>query len=202
MTTTMPSADLAPAAGAARAHANPSPLPLGSLVMRVAGVLLAVFALTAIVVRLLAAGPVRSWLGFPFTGVPATVVEAARIFANNATAMFGLFGLLLIAQLAERRPHGPARAQRWIQTGGELLLAGAIAANLVVVGAALGAYGTRMVRAVLPHGPVELAAFAVAIALYLQGRQRALPVRQLLLTAAASVGLLAAAALLEALVIV
>ena len=77
-----------------------------------------------------------------------------------------------------------------------------IAANLAVVGAALGAYGTRMVRAVLPHGPVELAAFALAIALYLQGRHRAIAVRHLIATGAASLGLLAAAAVLEALVVV
>ena len=77
-----------------------------------------------------------------------------------------------------------------------------IAANLLVVGAALGAYGTRMLRAVLPHGPVELAAFALAIALYLQGRHRAIAVRHLIATGAASLGLLAAAAVLEALVIV
>ena len=50
-----------------------------------------------------------------------------------------------------------------------------IAANVLVVGAALGAYGERMVRAMLPHGPVELAAYALALALYLQGRSRALP---------------------------
>ena len=60
-------------------------------------------------VRLAAAGRVREWLGFPFTGVPATLEEAARIFAHNAGAMLGICGLLLIAQLAARRPDGPAR---------------------------------------------------------------------------------------------
>ena len=97
------------------------------------------------------------------------------IFAHNARAILGVFGLLLIAQLAARRPGGPGRAQRLILAGGELILAGVIAANVLVVGAGLGAYGERMARAMLPHGPVELAAYALALALYLQGRSRALP---------------------------
>ena len=46
---------------------------------------------------------------------------------------------------------------------------------MLVVGAAIGAYGTRMVGAMLPHGPVELAAYSLALALYLHGRRRALP---------------------------
>ena len=54
-----------------------------------------------------------------------------------------------------------------------------------------------MARAMLPHGPVELAAFALALALYLQGRRRALPVRYLVTTGAISVMLLAGAAVLE-----
>ena len=54
-----------------------------------------------------------------------------------------------------------------------------IVANVLVVGAGLGAYGARMVRAELPHGPVELAAYALALGLYLQGRRRALPAAHL-----------------------
>ena len=197
LATPAPTARTSAAAPARRARRT------GGLALRVALGLLAVIAIVAIAVRLAAAGRVRAWLGFPFTGVPATLEEAAQIFAHNARAMLGICGLLLIAQLAARRPEGPARTQRYLQVAGEMLLAGVIAANLAVVGAALGAYGTRMVRAVLPHGPVELAAFALAIALYLQGRHRAIAVRHLIATGAASLGLLAAAAaLLEALVVV
>jgi hypothetical protein len=85
---------------------------------------------------------------------------------------------------------------------GEAVVTGIVVANVLVVGAALGAYEARMVRAMLPHGPVELAAFATAIALYLQGRQHALPVRQLLLTGAVSVLILGVGAVLEVLVVV
>jgi hypothetical protein len=197
---TMSLATLAPAARTSAAAPVEGARRTAGLAARVALGLLAVIAMVALAVRLACAGRVRAWLGFPFTGVPASLEEAARIFAHNAGAMLGIGGLLLIAQLAARRPEGPARTQRYLQVAGELLLAGVIAANLAVVGAALGAYGDRMLRAVLPHGPVELAAFALAIALYLQGRHRALAARHLLTTATASLGLLAAAALLEALV--
>ena len=205
LTVSLPAPSTTPAAAAASSTTlawTPGARATGKLAVRVALMLLAVIAVIAIIVRVVAAGRAREWLGFPFTGVPATPPEAGRIFAHNAGAMLGAFGLLLIAQVAARRPHGPATVQRWIRAAGELLLAGVIAANLAVVGAALGAYGTRMVRAVLPHGPVELAAFALAIALYLQGRHRAIAARHLIATGAASLGLLAAAAVLEALVIV
>ena len=79
----------------------------------------------------------------------------------------------------------------------ELLVAGQVAFNTLVVGSALGAYGARMVRAMLPHGPVELAALAVALALVIAGCRRSLPVRGMLAWAVVSVGLLAIAAILE-----
>jgi hypothetical protein len=55
-----------------------------------------------------------------------------------------------------------------------------------------------MVRAMLPHGPFEVAAYSLALALYLQGRHRPLPAVRTTRTIAASVALLALAALLEA----
>ena len=131
------------------------------------------------VVRVTLAGRARGWLGYSFPGVSPRPNVAVAIFAHNGRAILGVFGLLLIAQLARAPPGRPGRAQRLILAGGELILAGVIAANVLVVGAGLGAYGERMVRAMLPHGPVELAAYALALALYLQGRRRALPAAHL-----------------------
>jgi hypothetical protein len=173
-----------------------------ALAIGVAGVLLAAIAVVAVLVGVTGGAAVREWLAYPFTGVPATTGEAGVIFAHNVRALLGVIGLLLIAQVAAHQPGGATRAQKAVRIAGETVLAGIVAANVLVVGAALGAYGTRMAGAMLPHGPVELAGFATAIALYVQGRDRALPTRQLVLTAAASVLLLAAAALLEALVVV
>jgi hypothetical protein len=119
------------------------------------------------------------------------------IFTSNSRELLGVLGLLLIAQIAVRRIDGPTRAQRLLRAGGELVLAGAITANVLVVGGAVGAYGERMVRAMLPHGPFEVAAYSLALALYLQGRRRPLPTVRTAGTIAASVALLALAALLE-----
>jgi hypothetical protein len=77
------------------------------------------------------------------------------------------------------------------------VLAGGVAANVIVVGASFGAYGPRMARAALPHGPVELAAYSLALALYIQGRDQPLPARHVLAVGALSTSALAAAALLE-----
>jgi hypothetical protein len=65
----------------------------------------------------------------------------------------------------------------------------------VVLG--LGGCGIHMVRALLPHAPLEVGAFVLAIVLYLAVRRRPLlPCRAVTLVAA-SVTLLAIAALLE-----
>jgi hypothetical protein len=171
--------------------------PTALLTLRVAAVLLAASAATSGVTRIAAAERARRWLDYPFTGVPARIRDAVAIFAHNARALLGVFGLLLIAQLAARAPGGPSRAQRATRAVGELLIAGLVAANVLAVGASLGAYGERMARAMLPHGPVELAAFSLGLALYVQGRDRPVSVRHLAGTAVISMGLLFAAALLE-----
>ena len=167
------------------------------LTARVAVLLVGLMTASAAVTRVGAAAATRRWLAYPFTGVPTRLDEAGAILAHNGRAVLGVYGLLLIAQLTLREPAQPRRARRTLQSLGEAVLCGLAAANTVLVGAALGAYGSRMARAMLPHGPVELAAFALALALYLQGRRRALPVRYLVMTGAISVILLAGAAVLE-----
>ena len=153
--------------------------------------------LIALVTRVALARQARGWLHYTFPGVPHRIAAAAGIFANNGRELLGVLGLLLIAQLAARRADGPTRAQVAVRTGGEPLLAGAIGVNVLVVGAAIGAYGDRMIEAMLPHGPIEVSAYALALALYLKGRSRPLSGPGLAITIAASVGLLAGAALLE-----
>jgi hypothetical protein len=180
-----------------RAPARPSARDAAGLTARVAVLLIGVMAASAAVTRLAVAAPARRWLDYPFTGVPARPGEAGAILAHNGRAVLGVYGLLLIAQLALRQPAGPGGARRVLQSLGEAILCGLAIGNVVLVGAGLGAYGTRMARATLPHGPVELAAFALALALYLQGRRRPLPPSYLVTIGAISVGLLAVAAVLE-----
>jgi hypothetical protein len=53
-----------------------------------------------------------------------------------------------------------------------------------------------MAIAMLPHGPLELAAYSMALALYLRARRGPLPVRHVLATAGVClIGLLTAAVL-------
>ncbi|HUH80965.1 MAG TPA: hypothetical protein VLZ06_06525, partial [Solirubrobacteraceae bacterium] len=152
--------------------------------------------LAAVLVRLALAAQARRWLGYRFPGVPAHLSTALWILAHNARGLAGVLGLLLVAQLAARSP-GPTRAQLVLRSAGEVVIAGAIAANLLVIGAAIGGYGTQMLVAMLPHGPVELSAYSLALGLYLSGRRRALPVVHMAVVACASVALLALAAALE-----
>ena len=176
---------------------RPSARETCRLAVRVSAAIIAAIATGAIVTRLLAAAPTRRWLDYPFTGVPAGAGEAAVIAAHNGRVISGVLGLLLIAQVALREPAGPGLVQRALRGAGEALLTGQLAANVLIVSASLGAYGPRMARALLPHGPLELAAFALALALYLQGRRRQLPLGHVAATGAASALLLAAAAALE-----
>jgi hypothetical protein len=172
------------------------------LAARTVGVITIAVVLIAVVVRAGFAAGARRWLAFPFTGIPASPDEAASIFIHNLRALAAVWGMLLIARSGypAARNGQPGVVHRTLRRLGEALLGAAVAANVIVVGASFGAYGTRMVRAALPHGPVELAAYSLALALYLQGRDRRLLIRHVLAVAALSVSALALAAVLEAFV--
>ena len=120
-------------------------------------------------------------------------------FCTTSTRSSPIGGLLLVAQSPHLagRTHENGLVQRGLQFAGEILLCAAVTANVVVVGASLGAYGARMLRAALPHGPVELAAYSLALSLYIQGRRRPLAIGHVLGVAALSVSGLALAAILE-----
>lgn len=155
--------------------------------------------LIAAVVHAGFAAQARRGLAFPFTGIPARPDVAAGIFLHNLHALAAVGGMILITQSAQwtASVDAPARLSGTARRLGEVLLGGAIAANLIIVGASFGAYGTRMLRAALPHGPLELAAYSLALAVYRQGRTRALPARHLLTIVTLSVATLALGAVLE-----
>jgi hypothetical protein len=179
--------------------ASPSIAETVRLAGGVAGSLTIVCVVIALVVHASVEAIARRWLAFPFAMIPARPSEAASIFSHNARALGAVCGLLLIAQSAHWNAAGaePGPAHRMLRRLGEALLAAAVAANLVVIGASFGAYGTRMVRAALPHGPVELAAYSLALALYLHGRGQRLPARCTVAVLALSVSTLGLAAFLE-----
>jgi hypothetical protein len=166
---------------------------------RIAGALTIAVFLVALIVRLALAARARHWLAFPFAGVSSQPAEAASIFLHNLRALSAIGGMVLVAQSPHRstRDRQPGPVHWMLQRVGEALLAAAVAANVIVIGASLGAYGTRMGRAVLPHGPVELAAYSLALALYLQGRHQALRRGHIITIGALSITALAVAAVLE-----
>lgn len=153
----------------------------------------------ALAVHVWFAAAARRWLAFPFAGIPARPSEAASIFLHNLRALVAVGGLLLIAQSAywnpgAKEPRSRHRVVRWL---GEALLGAVVAANVFVVGSGFGAYGMRMLHATLPHGPLELAAYSLALSLYLQARTRRVGARLVLVMLALSVSTIALAALLE-----
>jgi len=196
---TPPELTLARRADRATLVEEPTIAETARLAARTAGVITIAVVLIALVVRAGFAASARRWLAFPFAGIPASPDEAASIFIHNLRALAAVWGMLLIARSGHSaaRNGQPGVVHQTLRRLGEALLVAAVAANVIVVGASLGAYGTRMVGAALPHGPVELAAYSLALALYLQGRNRPLPIRHVLAVAALSISVLALAALLE-----
>jgi hypothetical protein len=164
----------------------------------IGGVLIVATFLVALVVDAGFAAPARRWLAFDFAGLPARPAEAVSIFRHNLGALLAVAGLLIIAQTSYWAGETqPGRSHRLVRGAGEVLLSGAVAANVAVVGASFGAYGARMIRAALPHGPLELGAFSLALGLYMQGRHRPIPVRLMVVVGVLSAAGLALAALLE-----
>jgi hypothetical protein len=164
----------------------------------IAGVLIVATFLIALIVDVGFAPPERRWLAFGFTGLPARPAEAVGVFRHNLGALLAVAGLLVIAQTPYWAGETqPGRSHRLMRGAGEVLLSGAVAANVAVVGASFGAYGARMIRAALPHGPLELGAFSLALGLYMKGRDQPIPVGLMIVVGVLSVAGLALAALLE-----
>lgn len=174
------------------------------LATQVVGGLATAAIVIAAIVRATVAAPARRWLAYPYTGVRARPDVAAGIFAHNALVLAGIVSLVLVLQ-ARYHTVGtpiPRRFQLAARWTADWLLGALTAVNLCVIGTSFGAYGSRMVRAALPHGPVEACAFALALALYLQGRDRPFTVRHVTTVAGLALAGLAVAALLEAYVTV
>lgn len=144
--------------------------------------------------------PAGQWaLHFGFAHVPRFPRQALAIFLNNLPL---LCVPLVMAANVQVRLVIRSRGWRRIYTGFcDLVAMVPVVHTGLIVGQAVGQYGARMVAAMLPSGPVEIAAFAVATAVYVQAR-RAASIRTLVLLVrpvVVSVVLLAGAAVLEAL---
>jgi hypothetical protein len=149
--------------------------------------LLAAIAAVAVTVRLAGATPAaRSALAFEFSRPPARPGEALAVAAGNGRLVGAV---VLAALLVGLRPA--------IRPTLDLVIGALAGLNATTAGIALAAYGTRLLKAVATHAPLELAGFAVAGGAYLSARRHPLDGGQLIAAAAASSLLVAAAAVLE-----
>jgi len=159
----------------------------------------AAIAVAAVTVRLTLAAPARDLLGYAFADQHPSLAGAAAILATNARKLAGVYGLALIAQapmLAGEgcRPWAGGSLVRLACDAGAL---GLLAPSGVLVAVALGAYGSRMAAAIMPHGPLELVAFALALSVYRDARRRPVRAARALGHAATGLALLTTAALVE-----
>ena len=156
--------------------------------LRVAGAACAVCAAVALSVALAGQGAaVRAELGFTFPAAPRELRAGAAIVAHNGRyAVAVVIACLAVCWAPALRPV--------FDTG----LAALLGFNATVIGLALGAYGPRLGRAIVLHGTLELAGFALAGGAYLRARRGELAHPQLARAACLSALILCAAALVEA----
>jgi hypothetical protein len=152
---------------------------------------LGVWTLTAAAALITAALPAAGQLArheLRLALVPASAPPVTRMLSVALTNAFAAGWPLLLALL-----DGPRRAIRAVHRA---LIALWLAVNVIPVGAAIGAYGARILP-YLPHLPLEWTAVALALAGYLHARGRQEPGRALLAPALGLTIVLIAAAALE-----
>jgi hypothetical protein len=156
--------------------------------LRCATAAAALILLPAGVVRIAGlAEDTRQLLGFGFGGIAGGAAAGVEIALHNAQVAAAA---LLAALLAPRAGT--------LVVVLDILLGALLVLNASIAGVALGGYGGRLLAAVWPHLPLELAAFSLAGGSYLAARHRALTVRALAGASAAVALLLLGAGLLEA----
>jgi hypothetical protein len=183
-----------------------TPTSIRGLFAGVALALIGVAAATALVVSLAGAATVRDWLDFPFTGIPTQMDDVLAILANNLRMLLALLGACLVAQLGGGIAQETETADHlaWFAEGFvrflvrlcDCLVAASAVGHALLVGAGIGAYGGRMVLALLPQGPFELGVYSLGLALYIRVRREKVSLSWWLVVATTGVlGLLIAAPL-------
>lgn len=155
---------------------------------RCAAIAASVVVVTALAVTVSGLGEeTRAAVGFGFAGVDRSPAEAAGIALHNAKIAGGV---LLCAAITPRL----TRCSRGLL---DLVIAIVLALNAAAVGIAIGAYGSRALRALAPHAPLELAGLSLAGGAYTHARKQPLTLVALAIVECASGLLLVVAATLE-----
>jgi hypothetical protein len=168
--------------------------------IRVATVMIAVAGITAALTRLMFARAARGLLRVHFTTVAVTPAEAFSIFAHNALKLVGIAAVLFAVAgfRALRAADGiGSRAERVFIWGYDVIIAGSASFQVVLLGMALGGYGQRQLGELMPYAPVEFAAWALALGLYLRARKEPVSAREAARALTIALVLLAFAAVLE-----
>jgi hypothetical protein len=169
---------------------------------RIAGIASAITAIIAVVVAVTIAAQARRWLGFGFSGIPPRIGDAGSVLLDNSRFVFGLGAAALLVQLIARGAHAtkPTDALRVLvplRMVVDAVVLLAVLVNLALVGLAVGAYGWRMVVALLPHGPFEVCAYCIAANVFINARHRPIAGREWLAAGLVCAGMLTVAAVLE-----
>ena len=147
---------------------------------------------------LLFATQARSVLAVHFASVPATSGQAVAIWLHNSRSTLGI-AVFAVARPVSRRLLGDQTS--WLDRAIVRICDSII--GLWAIGYAtgagvlLGAYGIQQLRAFLPEGPVEIAAWVLLVVLYLDLRRGRVTLTQAALRLAVVVAMLGLAAVLE-----
>ncbi len=167
----------------------------------IAGGLLVVSGVAAGAVALVGPATGREWLGFSFTTLPREVGEFMSILANNLMILGAVLAACFTVQVWAGSDTDDEQASGWaprlMVSLCDLAVAGSAVGHALIIGLGSGAYGATFVSKLLPHGPFELMALALALALYMSARSRPVSRDEWIGVAAVSAALLAIAAPLE-----
>jgi len=159
--------------------------------------------LVAVVVHLGFSDAFRDAIPMTFSGIPNSLDEAVAIYLNNARILGGIAAACGLVAWARTATAGRDDS-RSSTAGRRLIIAGAdgvvvvlTAANVAIVGAALGAYGWPLAQALVPHGVLEVPAFMVGLLVYVRARRNTLTLQTACWAFAGAFVMLAFAALLE-----
>jgi hypothetical protein len=169
--------------------------------LRIAAAVTCLAAVLAAVAHAAFAADARHVLAFTFPGIQPRIGEAASIFTNNARIMAAAFGFAAVIQApwlgGIEGTQAKSRAHPATTLACDAIVAAIAAHSVAIAACGVGAYGRRMLAALLPHGPVELLAFSLALTLYLEARRRPIAVSRAVTLGAASLLTLAVAAAME-----
>jgi hypothetical protein len=156
---------------------------------------IAAVGLVAVVIHLFFVHYARRSVDLTMAGLPRRDFgEWWQLFSWNLRHLIVPLAATGLVWLRGARPSRPAL---WFEAAVALFVLEEVAVNVLWIGEAVGGYGLAATWWLAPHGPLELAAYATALAIWIQALRRRLTLRLAAQGAGASVAMLAVAAAIE-----